>query len=104
MKALSTYKIPMHIAAALATGRTELISLTKDPHLDAECQRELLRLLIDLIEDRRHQDDKLSAMKHVIQQSIQNIEGVAWKLFRMVDAFDKSATRDELEAAIKRTE
>lgn len=100
---MKNYKLPMNIAAALSAGRPELIGLMP-VDLDPETQKEVLRLLCDLIAERRAQDDKLMQLKHVIEQTRENIIGSVSKLDRTVVAFENEATREDMMEATRRKE
>lgn len=53
---LEKYKLPMHVAAALSSGRAQLLNLAPVA-LDENAQREMIRLLIEhgRARDRRQQ-------------------------------------------------
>lgn len=78
---LDKYKLPMHVATALSTGRAQLLSLGPI-NLDEEAQREVFRLLVDLLNDRREMFDKISALQETVEMTTQTLDGLARKLER----------------------
>lgn len=100
---LDTYKLPMHVAAALATARPELLALGP-VNLDTEAQKEVLRLLSDLIQERQHFNDKLHLFQQVYAEQERTLIGLARKSQRTVEAMLKEPTRDAMQEAIRRKE
>lgn len=96
-----TYKLPQHVAAALATARPELLKLGP-VELDEAAQREVLRLLSDMIEERRHMQDKLELMGQVVAEATRTVYGNARKLEASMEALLTAPNRDEMHDAIKR--
>lgn len=76
---LDTYKLPMQVAAALASGRAELLRLGPI-QLDEQAQKELLRLLIDLIDDRRQLAEAVEMLRQTVHATTQSLDGQARRL------------------------
>lgn len=86
------YILRQTIAAGLMTSRPELIviaagELEKNPLLVGE-QKELLRLIADLVEDRERMRQEATELRKRLNSSIQNIEGAIAALHRSVDEVD----------------
>lgn len=97
---LNTYKLPMNVAAALATNRPEMIALG-NVNLEPDDQREVLRLLCEMIADRQRQKEKLELLGQIILEAERTMVGNARKLGRAIEAFEKEETRDAMQAAVK---
>lgn len=79
---MTTYKLPPAIAAALTTNRPELLKLaTNVSHALAEnterseLERELLKLVGDLIGDRAKLLEQIDDLGKVAAETIKNVRG-----------------------------
>lgn len=82
-----TYKLPSQVATGLNTNRSELVRslgerLTEPLGLEAE--KELLRLVADMILDREEQRVKIQEIEKATKTSLGNIRGAASSLERAI--------------------
>lgn len=97
---LDKYKIPAQVAAALTSGRTELLAMGKIDFTDVE-ETELVRLLADLIDDRRRMASKLELMGQVVAEATRTMNGHARRLEVAIDAVREVPTREDMETALE---
>lgn len=71
---LTKYKLPSAIAAALSTGRHELLAMVQP--LAHDEQAEVIRLLGDLILDRAEAQAALEENRRKLREATKNLRGV----------------------------
>lgn len=82
IKTAKQYDLPAPVAIALQTGRPQLLVLTEQ--LPLEQQNEVLRLLGDLIDDKRILENRVKVLEDCIKNTNSRTEDIVIKQLQII--------------------